>query len=185
MRTAGFTSAKTLLLMQSCAWDVYIWCIDWYIMAKHNSSDPSVNANPSASTTSKQPDPRRRLGDAGETMAVQTLNAAGLTIVARNWRCAAGEIDIIAHEKAPDYATGEIDATWLVIVEVRTRRGDRYGTALQSLSPRKQTKLREVAAHYLQSCGWHGPWRIDLVAIQMDTRGHLIAVDHLRHAVTG
>lgn len=161
-----------------------------YSMAKRTPKNSSTSSDISSKATaetavSKRPDPRRRLGNAGEAMAVQRLESAGLTIVDRNWRCAVGELDIIAHETAPDYATGEIDATWLVIVEVRTRRGDRFGTALQSLSPRKQAKLREVAAHYLQAISWQGPWRIDLVAIQMDAQGHLITVDHLRHAITG
>lgn len=130
-------------------------------------------------------DPRRRLGNTGERLAVDALEAAGLTVVDRNWRCAVGELDIIATETAPDYAAGEMAATWLVIVEVRTRRGDRFGTARQSLTSRKQAKLREVAGHYLQERAWQGPWRIDLVAIQMSADGHLQEVEHLRHAVSG
>lgn len=130
-------------------------------------------------------DPRRHLGNTGETLAVQHLVAAGLTVLARNWRCEAGELDVIAQEIAPNYVTGEAAATWLVLVEVRTRRGDRFGSALQSLTPRKQAKLREVAAHYIQRVAWPGPWRIDFVAVQLDQQGHLLAVDHVRHAVTG
>ena len=130
-------------------------------------------------------DRRRRLGNAGETLAAQTLVAGGMTILTRNWRCAAGELDIVAQEVAPNYVTGEAAATWLVLVEVRTRRGDRFGTALQSLTTHKQGKLREVAGHYVQAVAWQGPWRIDLVAIQMDSQGRLLAVEHLRHAVTG
>ncbi len=133
----------------------------------------------------KRPDPRRQLGNAGEALAVRTLAESGLTILTRNWRCAAGELDIVAQDVAPDYATGEMAATWLVLVEVRTRRGNRYGTAIQSVSTQKQAKLREVAGHYIQSVGWQGPWRIDLVAVQMDAQGHLLAVDHIRHAVMG
>lgn len=130
-------------------------------------------------------DPRRHLGNAGETLAAQHLATAGLTVLARNWRCSVGELDIIAQEVAPNYVTGEAAATWLVLVEVRTRRGDRFGSALQSLTPRKQAKLREVALHYVQTIAWPGPWRIDLVAIQLDQQGRLLAVDHVRHAVTG
>lgn len=138
------------------------------------------------SNSIQQPrDRRRRLGNMGEALAVQTLTTGGMTILTCNWRCAVGELDIIAEEVAPNYITGEAAATWLVLVEVRTRRGDRFGTALQSLTTRKQAKLREVAAHYVQTVAWQGPWRIDLVAIQMDRQGHLLAVDHLRHAVTG
>ncbi len=133
----------------------------------------------------KQGDPRRALGTVGETLATEQLEAAGLTIVERNWRCAVGEVDIVAKEIAPDYASGEMAATWLVIVEVRTKRGNRFGTARQSLTARKQAKLREVASQYVQEREWQGPWRIDLVAVQMDGRGRLQQIEHIRHAVTG
>jgi putative endonuclease len=128
---------------------------------------------------------RRQLGNTGEALAVQALTAAGLTIVARNWRCAAGEIDIVAQETAPDFVAGGLPAPWLVLVEVRTRRGNAFGTALQSITRRKQAKLREVAEQYVQTTAWPGPWRIDVVAIQFDGHGHLLAMDHIRHAVSG
>lgn len=126
---------------------------------------------------------RRSLGQAGEEIAAQALSAEGLQIVARNWRCAAGELDIVAHDIGPDYVTGALQAQWLVLVEVRTRRGDRYGTARQSVLGRKEAKLRAVAQHYVQAVNWSGPWRIDVVAVQMDASGHLQAVEHIRHAV--
>lgn len=128
---------------------------------------------------------RRQLGNTGEALALQTLTAQGLTILAQNWRCPVGELDIVAQEIAPDFASGNPAATWLVLVEVRTRRGDAFGTALQAITSRKAAKLREVAEHYVQQQGWTGPWRIDFVAVQMDGRGRLVAVDHIRHAVTG
>ena len=58
-------------------------------------------------------------------------------------------------------------------------------TMSATLTPRKAAKLREVAAHYVQQQAWRGPWRIDFVAVQMDSQGRLVAVDHIRHAVTG
>ena len=130
-------------------------------------------------------DTRRALGNAGESLAAQALQAAGYTILERNWRCAAGEIDIVAREMAPDYAGDGQEAPWLVLVEVRTRRGDRFGTALQSVTRRKQAKLREVATIYVHEHDWPGPWRIDVVAVQLDTHGRLMEVDHIRHAVSG
>lgn len=141
-----------------------------------------MTQDPAAQNTN---DPRRKLGTAGEQMAVAHLKTAGLRIIECNWRCVVGELDIIAEETAPDYASGNLAATWLVIVEVRTRRGDRFGTARQSLTPRKQAKLRDLANHYLQACDWQGPWRIDLVAIQMSAQGELQTIEHLRHAVGG
>jgi len=131
------------------------------------------------------PDPRRRQGQQGEEIAVRLLQDAGLTIRERNWRCTAGELDIVAEETAPDYATGEMAARWLVLVEVRSRRGTRYGPARAAFTYQKQIKLQEVAAHYLQSIAWTGPWRIDAVAVQLDSSGHLIQVEHIRHAVRG
>ena len=154
-------------------------------MAMNSTASKSDSAAMQSVKRSDPPDPRRRLGNAGETLAVETLEAAGLRIVERNWRCATGELDIVAEEVAPDYASGVMDATWLVIVEVRTRRGERFGSARQSLTPRKQAKLREVAECYLQERGWTGPWRIDFVAIQMDRTGRLQEIAHLRHAVSG
>lgn len=130
-------------------------------------------------------DKRRRLGDTGEQLAAEQLVRSGLRIVARNWRGHSGELDLIAHEEAPDLVHGGAVATWLVLVEVRTRRGERFGSALQSITPAKQRKLRTVAAEYLQSIGWSGPWRIDVVAVQMDGRGVLQGIEHVRHAVGG
>ncbi len=130
-------------------------------------------------------DSRKALGDSGEAVAAHALEKEGLTISARNWRCPAGELDIVAQEFAPDFSEGGEVVPWLVVVEVRTRRGTRYGSALQSITPRKQRKLREVAQQYVQAVAWSGPWRIDVVAVQLDSSGKLLEVEHIRHAVTG
>lgn len=125
------------------------------------------------------------MGRAGEEIAAAALVQAGLTVVERNWRCAQGELDIVAEEVAPDFSRDGAATTWLVVVEVRTRRGTAYGTALQSVTSAKQAKLREVGEHYVQTRGWSGPWRVDVVAVQMDAAGRLVGVEHIRHAVAG
>ncbi len=130
-------------------------------------------------------DGRRSLGERGEQIAARALLEAGLDIVERNWRCRAGELDIVAEERGPDFSGGVSDARWLVVVEVRTRRGDDYGSARQAFTQKKQTKLRELAALYVDEKMWRGPWRIDAVAVQMDRVGTLISVEHIRHAITG
>ena len=129
--------------------------------------------------------PRQALGRAGEELAATALTAAGLTVVARNWRCRYGELDLIAQEDASDLSRGGVVVPWLVIVEVRTRRGAAYGTAAESVNATKQAKLRTVAQAYVQETGWTGPWRIDVVAIQLDAQGRLLELAHIRHAVTG
>jgi putative endonuclease len=129
-------------------------------------------------------DGRRGLGQAGEEIAVKSLVGAGMRIVERNWRCSQGELDIVAQDVGPDYVRGGADMTWLVLVEVRTRRGYTFGSAREAVGRRKQAKLREVASCYVQSTGWTGPWRIDVVAVQMDSRGRLESVELIRNAVT-
>ena len=129
-------------------------------------------------------DARRQLGQAGEAMAAQLLASVGMTVMARNWRCAYGELDLVAYETAPDVIHGGMPVTWLVAVEVRIRRGMRFGTAQASITPAKQAKLRVVAEAYVQAVGWQGPWRIDVVAIQLDGQGRLLETAHVRHAVT-
>ncbi len=94
-------------------------------------------------------------------------------------------LDIVVLEMAPDYGSGTMAAQWLVFVEVRTRSGSRFGTALQAFTPQKGRKLQEVAAHYRQTVNWTGPWRIDAVAVQLDARVELISVEHIRHAILG
>lgn len=72
-------------------------------------------------------DARRELGHRGERMAEAYLQQKGLRIVERNYRTARGEIDLVAWD-------GDV----LVFVEVRTRSGLRYGSALESITWQKQ-----------------------------------------------
>lgn len=119
--------------------------------------------------------PRRRLGNWGEGVAAVQLEAEGYAIVARNWRCAAGEIDLVAR-----------DGETLVFVEVKTRRGRAYGAPEEALTPRKAQKLLQLGAQYVyeQALGDIN-WRIDLVAIELDARGLLLRCNHVRNAVLG
>ncbi len=144
-----------------------------------------TNTSTNTSTNATATDARRGLGARGEQIAADALAERGFELVARNWRCPRGELDIVATEQAPDFSRGGEVVDWLVAVEVRTRRGTRFGTALQSFTPRKQAKLREVVGHYVRETGWRGPWRIDAVAVQMDGAGRLLDVEHVRGAVTG
>jgi putative endonuclease len=84
------------------------------------------------------------------------LTEAGLSVVARNWRSRLGEIDVVA--AGPDL---------LVFCEVKTRRGDAYGTAAAAVTPAKQARLRRLAAAYLASVD-HGPCRVrfDVVTVR-------------------
>jgi putative endonuclease len=129
----------------------------------------SVKAHPAMSTA------RQGLGRRGEQLAAERLAALGFEIVARNFRCPAGEIDLVAR----------LNGTW-VFVEVRTRRGQRFGTPEDSITLRKRNHLIASAQHYLQIHQLEDvPWRIDAVAVGLSPRGHLQRVDVIENAVTG
>ncbi len=117
---------------------------------------------------------RQKLGKTGEDLAAAALTQRGDTIVARNWRCSYGELDLITH-------CGDT----LVVAEVRTRRSQAFGTPEESLTATKQARLAAAAHTYVQTTGWAGPWRIDLVAIVIDQRGRVARLTVLENVVGG
>ncbi|MCA9940732.1 MAG: YraN family protein [Anaerolineales bacterium] len=119
-------------------------------------------------------DDRKQLGAWGESVAATYLEAHGYRIVQRNWRCARGEIDIVAE-------TGET----LVFVEVKTRRGRAWGTPEQAVTPRKAARLLTLAQAYLLAEDLDVPWRVDVMAVELDGRGKLLRCEHLPGAVLG
>lgn len=94
-----------------------------------------------------------------------------MTIVARNVRAAAGEIDLVA-----------LDGETLVFCEIRTRRSCRQGSALESVTQAKQRQVIRVAEWFLAAHPkWRGrPVRFDVVAI--DVRGDAVALVHVPDA---
>lgn len=115
-------------------------------------------------------DERGEIGRRGEALAVDLLRAEGLTIVERNFRCRAGEIDLVA-----------FDGPTLVFVEVRSRRGDRAGTPFESVDARKQARVTRVARHFLATRGLADhDVRFDVVGVRFDHEPP--AVEHLRAA---
>ena len=81
-------------------------------------------------------------GRAGELRAARYLTAQGFTLLDRNWRCADGEIDIVA-------ARGEE----LVVVEVKSRSGLGFGSPLETITYAKACRLRRLAALYVRQSG--------------------------------
>ncbi len=115
---------------------------------------------------------RKALGRLGEALAAQALAARGYVIRERNWRCPAGEVDIVAE-----------DGTVLVFVEVKTRRGRDYGSPEEAITPAKQAKLIELAATYVQQSDWRGDWRIDVAAVELTPDGRLLRLEIIQNAV--
>ncbi len=108
-------------------------------------------------------------------MAGEALQARGYCILERNFRCRYGEIDLVAEHE------GE-----LVFIEVKTRRGTSFGRPEEAVTFRKQQKILEVAAFYLDMhhCSQRA-WRIDVVAVQFSQAGKFEEIRIYQHAVTG
>ena len=122
---------------------------------------------------------RMNLGKRGEEMASGYLREAGCGILAANYRCPWGEIDLVAR-----------DGEELAFVEVRTRRTAAFGTPRESITRRKADHLVAAAQHYLQNHasendGEDIPWRIDLVSICLSDGAGSPQIDHIKHAVQG
>jgi putative endonuclease len=123
--------------------------------------------------TPAKPNPRKTLGDFGERLAVQHLEAKGYRILHRNYRKREGEIDIVAQR-----------ADTVAFVEVKCRRGDRNGTAGESITEAKAARMITLAEAYATDYP-HIPEarRIDLIAIDFTLDGRLIALNHHENAV--
>ena len=113
------------------------------------------------------------LGQWGEDLAAAHLSSLGMQVLARNWRCDLGELDLVARD-----ADGTI-----VFVEVKTRAGVGYGSPAEAVGPVKARKLRTLACRWLLE---HRPpgaveLRFDVVGI-VKVRGHEPSLVHLRAA---
>ena len=113
---------------------------------------------------------RGELGALGEQLAVEHLRALGMRILARNWRCRYGELDVIA-------ADG--DHT-VVFVEVKTRTGDGFGGIAEAVTPAKVRRIRRLAGIWLagRDTGW-AQVRIDVIGVRVGRR-RTPEVTHLR-----
>ncbi len=117
---------------------------------------------------------RKNLGDSTERVAALYLEQHGYRILARNVRTRAGEIDIVAE-----------DTQSLAFVEVKARRGTKFGAPEEALTPRKQIKLGELAENFVaqQPEFTSRTWRIDLIAIQLDSTGKVESIRLIKNAV--
>ena len=114
---------------------------------------------------------RQELGRRGEALAARHLEALGYAILARNWRHRLGELDLVAR-----------DGACLVLVEVRSRRGPRFGRPEESIDARKRQRLAQLSELCVLQLGWRGAWRIDIVAVDLPSSGEH-AIRHYPAAV--
>ena len=119
------------------------------------------------------PSARSALGSLGEGVAAAHLERAGAAILARNWRCRHGEIDLVAR-------LGD----QLLFVEVRTRRQGGIPPE-ESVGPAKAARMRRLAYAYLDAThsDAEAPWRIDLILVELDRAGRVSRLEQIEAAV--
>lgn len=98
-------------------------------------------------------------GSEAEDRAAQLVRNAGLMVLARNARFRGGELDLVA-----------LDGEHLVVIEVRRRTPSRFGSAAESITPRKRARLMHAALAWVQAhpAHQHRPLRFDVVAFDGD-----------------
>jgi putative endonuclease len=109
------------------------------------------------------------VGDYGERVAAQRLVAEGMVLLDRNWRCDAGEIDLVLR-----------DGETLVFCEVKTRSSAAHGHPLEAVRQEKAQRLRRLAAKWLEAHDVRpAGLRVDLVGVLLSERG-AAEVSHVR-----
>lgn len=100
---------------------------------------------------------KRETGAGKETLAAEYLTARGMCVKERNFRCRQGEIDLVGYHNG-----------YLVFVEVKYRRTEEFGAALEAVDGRKQRRICRAADYYryLHRLGEDCAVRYDVVAVQ-------------------
>lgn len=113
--------------------------------------------------------PKDELGRQGEQVAAEYLEQAGFRILDRNYRCADGELDIVAADRRD-----------LVACEVKTRSGVGYGTPVEAVTRVKLRRLRRLAVSWASSHGlFYDQLRVDVVGVLRSPSGDF-TIEHLR-----
>ncbi len=122
----------------------------------------------------KPPARNAAVGASGERIAALLLEQVGCRIIARNWHCRGGELDLVA-----------LDGDILVCAEVRVRTGVAYGSAAESIVGVKTKRILHAVAAFLDTYPEHADRlvRIDVVAITLDRAGRVVETLHLRDAL--
>ena len=104
---------------------------------------------------------RMATGGYGESSAALFLTGLGMVVLDRNWRCVAGELDLVLR-----------DGSVLVFCEVKTRASAAFGAPLEAVTRSKVARMRRLAARWMDEHGVYADEvRLDLVGVQLDVTG--------------
>lgn len=112
---------------------------------------------------------RTRRGLLGERLALKHLEQQGYALRTHRYRTTEGEVDLVM----------EGSEGW-VFVEVKTRSSSLYGDAVEALTPLKLHRLLRVAHHYRARYNCRGPWRLDLITVDLRADETLDALHHFQ-----
>lgn len=136
--------------------------------------DPVPEASPDAPPGARPDAPgslaahNRSLGARGEDIAARHLVARGLVLLDRNWRCDAGELDLVLRD-------GQV----LVACEVKTRTSDAFGSPLEAVSPEKAARVRRLAVRWVREHAARPvDIRVDVVGV-LAPPGRPVEVEHV------
>lgn len=115
---------------------------------------------------------RKALGDRGEAAVAQYLREKGYTLLASQWRCRFGELDIVARDRK-----GVI-----CFVEVKLRRETAIGLPREFVDSRKQARLRSAASSWLDIHDVDSVARFDVAEVYTDEKDRVIRVEYLENA---
>lgn len=116
------------------------------------------------------------LGYIGESLAENWLRAKGFQVLAHNYRCKYGEIDLIVTH-----------AEILIFVEVKTRTTSTFGPPQAAITYTKRSHLIKTALHFLNTSTkkHYKAWRHDLIAIRLNRNHKLQSLDHIKNIFDG
>jgi putative endonuclease len=105
---------------------------------------------------------RKQIGNYGEKLALEAYQEAGYKLVAQQYRCPNGEIDLILQKD-----------NIIIFVEVRTKTSNRYGTAEESITEKKKQTIRKVSQYFLNDAQYKGGdskyiLQYDVISIYID-----------------
>lgn len=114
----------------------------------------------------------RASGNRGEAEVARYLRKQGYTLMASQWRCRFGEIDLVAKDRKE----------MLCFVEVKLRSNLSCGLPREFVDSRKQEKLRMAAAAYMSRYELDVPARFDVAEVYADDAGNILKIEYLENA---